>query len=139
TPRARRRRPRRRRRSAEQTDAQEHADRLEAIPPRDLLPLCVGAAVIRDRQLVDAELALADLGGDLRLDAEVVLTQVERAQDLGAERLVARLHVGERRVVEHVREQGQKAVAEQMPEEVGALRSAARETGPEDDIGDAAL
>jgi hypothetical protein len=71
--------------------------------------------------------------------AEVVLVQVERAQDVGAERLVPRLHVGERRVVEHVRQQRQKAVAEQVPEEVRALRPAAREARAVDDVGRAAL
>src|SRR5207253_1043350 len=112
-----------RRFSAGQADAHEHADGLEAVPPRDLLPLRVGAAVVRDRQLVHAQLAFADLGGDLRLDAEVVLVEIEGAQHVAAERLVARLHVGQRRVVEDVREQRQEAVAKQVPEQVRPLRS----------------
>ena len=84
-------------------------------------------------------LRLQTFAGDLGLDREVVLAQVERAQDVGAERLVARLHVRERRVEEDVRQQRQEAVAEQVPEEVRALRPAAREPRAVDDVGRAAL
>src|SRR5690348_9624104 len=121
------------RRSAEQAHAEENANRLEAVPPRDLLPLCVGAAVVGNRQLVHAELALADLRRDLRLDCEVALTQVERAKDLRAEGLVARLHVRERRVVEHVRQQREKPIPDEVPEEVRTLRPPAGEARAEDD------
>src|SRR5204862_67184 len=84
-------------------------------------------------------LALADLSRDLGLDREVVLAQVERPQHVGAERLVAGLHVGERRVEEEVREQAQEAVADEVPEEVRALRPAAGEARAEDGVGAAAL
>src|SRR6266566_875090 len=125
--RALRRARRLRRTSAEQADAQEDADRLEAVPPCDLLPLCVGAAVVGNRKLVNAQLPLADLRRDLRFDAEVVLAEVERAQDLRAESLIAGLHIRERGVVEDVRQQGQEAVPDEMPEQVHALRLAARQ------------
>ena len=69
-------------------DAQQYPDRLEPVSPRDLLPLRVRPAVIRDRQLIDAELPLADLRGDLRLDREVVLAEVEAAEHVAAEGLV---------------------------------------------------
>ena len=53
-------------------DAQQHPDGAKAVAPGDLLPLLVAAAVVGDRQLVDPQLALADLAGDLGLDPEVV-------------------------------------------------------------------
>src|SRR6478672_12447770 len=96
--RALRRERRLRRPSAEQADAEKDAHRLEAVPPCDLLPLCVGAAVVSNRKLVDAQLLLADLRCDLGLDAEIVLAKIKRAQNLGAEGFVARLHVRQRRV-----------------------------------------
>ena len=49
------------------------------------------------------------------------------------ERLVARLHVGEVRVVEHVREQRQEVVRQRVPE-VEHLALFARETAAEDHI-----
>src|SRR5713101_8831604 len=91
--------------SSGDSDPQQYPDRAEPVAPRDLLALLVRATVIGDRQLVDPELALADLGRDLRLDPELVLAQVERAQHLRTKSLVAGLHVGERRVVEDAREQ----------------------------------
>jgi hypothetical protein len=98
---------------------------MDPVAPRDLLALAVLAAVVRDRQLVDPQLALADLCGDLRLDREIVLAKDERAEDVRAEDLVAGLHIGERGVEEHVREKGEEAVADEVPEHVHALRLAA--------------
>src|SRR5437763_909301 len=109
-------------------DAQQHPDRAEPVAPGNVLALGERASVVRDRQLVDPEPALADLRRDLRLDPEPVLTQVERPQDVGAERLVPRLHVGQRRVVEQGRQQREEAVADEVPEEVRPLRLAAAET-----------
>ena len=65
--------------------------------------------------------------------------EIEGAQHVAAERLVARLHVGQRRVVEDVREQRQEAVPKQVPEQVRPLRPPARKPGAEDDVGDAAV
>src|SRR4051812_31463784 len=108
----------------------------EAVLPRDLLPLVVGAPVVADRQLVDPEAATADLGGQLRLDAEVGLAQrLGRAQHLERESLVARLPVRQRRVVEDVREQREEAVAGLVPEEVHALRPPAAQPRAVDDVG----
>ena len=70
-----------------------------------------------------------DLRGHLRLEAEVVGDQVEAAHEVAPERLVADLHVGDRRVVEDVREQRQQAVAGVVPEEVRALRARRRAGG----------
>src|SRR3954452_1457434 len=72
--------------------AQQDPDRAEAVAPGDVLALGVGAAVVGDRHLVDAQLPAADPAGDLGLDPEVVLAQRQRLQHLGAKRLVAGLH-----------------------------------------------
>src|SRR5687768_14249071 len=53
--------------SPDEADPQQDDDRLEPVPPRDLLALRIRAAVVGDRQLVDAEVLPADLGRDLRL------------------------------------------------------------------------
>src|SRR5690242_7646076 len=96
-------RTRRRTGSVPEAVLDEGPERGEAVAPRDLLALVVTPPVVRHRQLVDAEAAAADLGRDLRLDAEVRLAQrLDAAQHVERERLVAGLHVGQRGVVEHV-------------------------------------
>jgi hypothetical protein len=45
----------------------------------------------------------------------------------------------QRRVVEHVRDEAEEAIADEVPEEVGPLRAPAREPRAEHDVGDAAL
>src|SRR5207302_6830020 len=119
---------------AVQPHREEHVQRLEPVAPGDLLALRVRAAVVGDRELVDPQTAEADLRGDLRLDPEAVLAQVERAQNVDPERLVPGLHVVQRRVVEHVRHQAQETVSDQVPEEVGPLWPPASQARPEDDV-----
>ena len=116
----------------------ERADGAEAVAPRDLLAFGVGAAVVGDRHLVEADVRAEaqDLRGQLGLDPEVVGDQVQAADEVAAERLVADLHVGDRRVVEHVGQQRQEAVAGVVPEQVRALRvRAAAQAGAEDGVG----
>src|SRR5437016_4299161 len=79
----------------------------EAVEPRDLLAFVELAARVGDRYLVDPDAALQNLRGDLRLDVEAVGTQVEVEHQRPVDELVTRLHVGERRVVEHVRDERQ--------------------------------
>ena len=64
----------RRRAALEEAVAQERADGAEAVAPGDLLALFVGAAVVGDRDLVqaDAWAEAEDLRGQLGLDPEVV-------------------------------------------------------------------
>ena len=58
------------------------------------------------------------------------------AQHVEREGLVAGLHVGQRRVVEHVREQrGERRVPHLVPEQVDALRTPADQPRAEDDVG----
>src|SRR5262252_4527241 len=75
-------------------------DGAHAVLPADLLPLLVRSPAVADGNLVDPQLHLGDLGGQLGLDAEAVLLDDQRLRDLGAERLVADLDVGEVEVVE---------------------------------------
>src|SRR5262249_5491747 len=91
-------------------------DGAHAVLPADLLPLFVGPAAVADRTLVDAQLHLGHLGGQLGLDAEAVLLDDDRLGDLAREGLVADLDVGEVEVVEHVRQQRQPAVDDHVPE-----------------------
>src|SRR5581483_11596441 len=103
-------------RPGREAHAEEDPERLEAVAPGDLLPFRIRAAVVGDRKLVDPQPALADLARQLRLDRESVLPEVERAEDVAAERLVARLHVGERRVEQHAGNEAEEAVADAVPE-----------------------
>src|SRR3954453_14932512 len=82
--------------------AHEGADGEDAVAPGDLLALFVRAAVVGDRHLVQARAAAQDLRRDLRLEAEVVGDEGDRAHESAAERLVADLHVADRRVEQHV-------------------------------------
>src|SRR5262245_2786990 len=50
----------------------QHPQRDDSVAPRDLLPVFVATAVVRDRHLVDAVPALEHLRGDLGLDAKTV-------------------------------------------------------------------
>jgi hypothetical protein len=82
----------------------------------------VGPLLVGDGELVDAKLAAAHLSRDLGLDPEPVLAQVEGARDVRPQRLVAGLHVVQRGVEQYVRDEAEKAVSHQMPEEVGSPR-----------------
>src|SRR5205823_4391824 len=117
---------------------EENPHGFDAVAPRDLLSLRVRPPVVRDRKLVHAQLSFRDLRRNLGLDRKIVLPQVQRTQNVRTESLVARFHVGERRVEENVREQAEEAVSDQVPEEIGALWFSAREAGTEDHVGGAA-
>ena len=60
--------------ASEEAEADQRADGAEAVAPRDLLALGVGAAVVGDRDLVEADrrAQAQDLGRQLGLDPEVV-------------------------------------------------------------------
>mgnify|MGYP007061446028 CR=1 FL=1 len=93
------------------------------MPPRDLLSLRIAPAVIGYGDFIDAPLFVsADLGGDFRFDGEIVGFDPEGVEDLFPEHLVAGLHVGEGRIVEEIRQEGEKPVSELVPEEMDPLR-----------------
>src|SRR3712207_7662862 len=57
--------------------------------------LVVGAPVVRDAHLVHPPVRLRDLRRDLGFDAEAVLPEVERVEDLPAEGLRSEEHTSE--------------------------------------------
>src|SRR4051794_16944004 len=91
--------------------------RRETVAPSDLLALVELATGVGDRDFVDADLPLQDLRGDLGLDVEAVAPQAEVGHELPVDELVTRLHVGERRVVQHVGDQREETVADPVEEE----------------------
>ncbi len=109
--------------------------RFDAVTPADVLAFCIGAAVIRDRNLVDARPPLRQAGGHLGLEAESVRSQTEPLQHVPPDRLVTGLHVGEIQVVGHVGEGCQQSIPERMPEEEDATDLARCESGAVDGVG----
>jgi len=121
-----------------ETATNQRHDGLDAVSPGDLLTLFVGSAVIRNWQLVNAQLGIAQhLCRYFRLDAEVVFAQTERVHDFPPEHFVARFHIAQSRIEQKIGEQREKAVSHEMPEKVHALRPPARETRSVNHIGSA--
>src|SRR5262245_59926512 len=81
---------------------------VHAIAPPDLLALGVGTPVVADADFVDPAVQAGDLGGQLRLDAEAGLFDLDPLQHVAPEGLVPRLHVGEVEVGAGVRQQCQQ-------------------------------
>ncbi len=98
----------------DQPEAEHGGDRLPSVPPADLLAFELGPPEIADRHLEDPETALGDLGGDLGLERKVVRAQRKRLQELGAEDLVAGLHVGQVEIGEEVAHPGEEPVDSRM-------------------------
>src|SRR5262245_25179011 len=94
---------------------QQAPDSFHAVLPPDLLAFMERAALVADRDLDDLLATLERFGRQLDLDLEPVRTQVERAQQRCAEKLVTSLHVREPRAEKRVREAGQASVHELVP------------------------
>ncbi len=101
---------------------------LEGVPPADLLPLFVRAAVVGDGHLVDPESTLGGLGRDLRFKPEPLASQGKGLDDSGAEDLVARLHVSNVQVGAEVGHKRQEAVGQRMAEVQNAPGPAGKES-----------
>src|SRR3990167_5228529 len=89
----------------------------DPVPPADLLALLVGPPGIRDGGLVYPVSRLRHLCRELRLKAEPVGCEPYIPYYFGPEGLVARLHVAQVYVCEHVREEREGLVADHVPEE----------------------
>src|SRR6185369_2503041 len=63
--------------SVHEAESDDRQDRLDAVLPRDLLPLFVAAPVVRHAHFVNPQprAELGDLGGDLRLKAKAIALQ----------------------------------------------------------------
>ncbi len=83
---------------------------MEPITPTDVLAFGVTAPAVRDRYLKDARSPLGEPGGYLGLDAEAIAFEPQVLQDVGGNRLVTRLHVGEVEIVENIGEPGEELV-----------------------------
>src|SRR5262249_3849212 len=77
--------------------------------------------------------ALGELGGHFGLEPEPVVLEDEVLDYVASERLVARLHVREVEICECIRQRGQNAIAEAVPEVQHSMFST-KKPGPENDI-----
>ena len=85
-----------------QPEFQHYAESFDAVLPTDLLALLVGSAVVADGHFIDAELALGRFHDDLGLEAEALGADRDALEQVGSKYLVARLHVREVQITEHV-------------------------------------
>ena len=87
-----------------------------AVAPADLFSFFVGSTVVGDPDLEDLQTPMAQLRRDLRFEAEAVLFESDGLQHVAPDQLVARLHVREIQVREHVRERREQTVPDVVPE-----------------------
>src|SRR5581483_8847422 len=100
------------RRSPAQVELHDVPDRGHPVLPADLLALGVRAARVGNRHFEDSRAGLRQAGRDLGLEAEPIRRQAERSRQIPADGLVARLHVREVEIREHVAEHGEHAVTD---------------------------
>src|SRR5436189_227337 len=112
----------------EQVIAKNVEHRRHPVAPGDLLPLGVGAAAVRDGQLPDARARLRQPRCQFDLDPEPRRRERQPLQQVRTNHLVARLHVREVQIGEHVGDEREEVVPDGVPEEQDAMR-AALETG----------
>ena len=97
----------------------------DTVLPADFLPLGVGAAIVGDGHLVDADGLLlghtGQFGGHFRLKAKTVLLQIKGLEDVGTRHLVAGLHIGKVQVAEPVGDAREQLVALRVPVEEYAV------------------
>ena len=96
--------------------AHERLQHTQAVEGRQLLALLARAGRVGDRHLVDPLSRKQHARRDLRLDPEAALAEAQRAEQLRAHRLVARHHVRDPAVVDHVRRKRDRLVAHHVPE-----------------------
>jgi len=87
----------------------------------DLFAFGIGAAVVGDRHFEYFVSALEELGRDFGFDIERRRPQPKIAQYGGPHGFVTGLHVGEHRVVQNVRNQGEKPVGRIVPKQKDAM------------------
>ena len=88
---------------AEDIILQNTVDGTEPIFSPNLLSVFVSSSVIRNANLINSDVRkTADFGCYLWLETKTVLLQFEALYHLGIEQLVARFHIGQIQVGEHV-------------------------------------
>src|SRR6266542_6065469 len=102
--------------SRQKAIAQQRHEHHKAVPPGDLLALVELASGVGNRYLVDTVAHAQDARSDLRIESRPWLAQLQWPRDVEGEWLVAGLHVGERRIEQHIAQQGQRLVAHAVPE-----------------------
>src|SRR4051812_41652906 len=81
-----------------------------AVSPTDFFAFFVGASSVADADFVNPKLAFGDFDCDLWLEAETVLFNGNRLNDLAPENLVAGFHVGQVDVGQAVGDQSQNPI-----------------------------
>ena len=94
---------------------QDTHDGADAVFPSDLFTFVVRTAIVGDGDFIDHPVLLGDFRGDFRLKAKAVFFNFNLLQHLFFEDPVADLHIGEIEVGHHVRQGGEKAIAEVVP------------------------
>ena len=74
---------------------QDRVNRAQAVFPTDLFALGIGTTFVGNADLVNAALCPGQFGGDLWFDAKTVLAQIETFREIGAERFITRLDIGQ--------------------------------------------
>src|SRR5207237_375582 len=105
-----------------------------AILPVDLFAFGIGSAAVGNAHFVDPASCAGEFGNDLRLNTEPIFFYLNRFNEGSSKRLVAGLNVRQIKIGEHVGEQGQKFVANHVPEKKDTMRSPAHEPRAEDCI-----
>src|SRR3954468_14593792 len=93
----------------------------EPVGRGELLPVLAGAGLVAHRHLVDALTLLDQPRRDLGLDVEAARLQRERAEDVGADRLVAGHQVAQVDVEENVGSERHALVAHHVHERVARV------------------
>src|SRR5262249_20803740 len=109
-------------------------NRTNAILPGYLLSFRISPSVIRDSYFVHSAAFAGKLGDNFRFYSKTIFFYLNRFNNRRAERFVARFHICEIDVGEHIGEQGQKFIAYHVPEKKDAMRSSTHEPGTKNGI-----
>ena len=109
-------------------------NRPDAILPVDLLSFRISPAVVRDSHFVHSTAFTGKLRDNFGFNTKTIFFYLNRFNDRGMERFVARFHVRQINIGQHVGEHGQKLVAHHMPEKKDAMWSCTQESGTKDSI-----
>lgn len=103
--------------------------------PIDLLSLCIGAARVGDPHLEDPIARSRKFRRDFRFEAEAILLNINALNHFPLEALVARLHIRQIEISEHVRNEREEAISHTVPEIQHSMRTSGLKTGSIDDVG----